>query len=266
MHYTEILEYLKISTGILNYHLSNMEDILTKTSESEYYLTSFGEAALKLMDNVEMTDEVTKYPFHRNIRIIYISVFIIGALIIGGGYLLYINNIFSNREANLVNDKFIQNKVMISHIINDINSSIVDNRIGVLTPKEILGYTINISNNYEDMTYLINSDNEQLLTIKGSIDKLNEFTDGLNGQVVTGIVFSKNINYENTTKYENFCLGKIENDLILLRDGDFIVFSANNYSIDGAKLSEMVSVSRHLEEDVSSANSAFNIGTPIQHP
>jgi len=51
--YSEILEELAIDSGHLSYHLENLGDIITRTKNEKYALSTIGQAALKLMNGVE---------------------------------------------------------------------------------------------------------------------------------------------------------------------------------------------------------------------
>jgi hypothetical protein len=51
--YTEIQTQLGIDNGLLNYHLENMKDLLTKGDEGKYSLSEFGRAALGVTEKVE---------------------------------------------------------------------------------------------------------------------------------------------------------------------------------------------------------------------
>jgi bacterioferritin (cytochrome b1) len=60
--YTEILNQLNIDNGLLNYHLDNMADLITKNGEGRYRLSSFGEAAVGVTMKVEEAPEIKKKP------------------------------------------------------------------------------------------------------------------------------------------------------------------------------------------------------------
>ena len=51
--YTEILNQLNIDNGLLNYHLENMKDLLTKNEKGRYDLSEFGRAAINLTNRIE---------------------------------------------------------------------------------------------------------------------------------------------------------------------------------------------------------------------
>jgi DNA-binding transcriptional ArsR family regulator len=57
--YTEILSELGIDNGLLNYHLENFKDLLTKGDDERYRLSKFGEAGLSVIDRVETPKEKT---------------------------------------------------------------------------------------------------------------------------------------------------------------------------------------------------------------
>jgi DNA-binding transcriptional ArsR family regulator/outer membrane murein-binding lipoprotein Lpp len=53
MSFSEMLEVLGVSSSFLNYHLENLGELVSKTDDGKYRLSSFGEAAMATMSNVE---------------------------------------------------------------------------------------------------------------------------------------------------------------------------------------------------------------------
>lgn len=51
--YSEVLDILNIDSGHLSYHLENLGDLTVHSKDGNYKLSSFGEAAVKLMGGVE---------------------------------------------------------------------------------------------------------------------------------------------------------------------------------------------------------------------
>jgi hypothetical protein len=51
--FSQILEVLSIDSGHLSYHLENLGDLVTRSSDGKYKLSSFGVAAVRLMSGVE---------------------------------------------------------------------------------------------------------------------------------------------------------------------------------------------------------------------
>jgi len=59
--YSEILETLNIDSGHLSYHLENLGDLTVHSNNGQYQLSSFGEAAVKLMGGVEEQSPVSSH-------------------------------------------------------------------------------------------------------------------------------------------------------------------------------------------------------------
>ena len=52
--YTEILNELGIDNGLLNYHLENLRELLSKGEDEKYVLSEFGEVGLSVIDGIEI--------------------------------------------------------------------------------------------------------------------------------------------------------------------------------------------------------------------
>jgi len=59
-NFSEILEALGISSSHLTYHLENLGELVSKTEDGKYKLSTFGEAAVTTMSKVEETPKVTE--------------------------------------------------------------------------------------------------------------------------------------------------------------------------------------------------------------
>ena len=57
LSFSEILESLSIDSGHLNYHIKSMGDIITRTDDGKYALSSVGLAAIELVGKVEEQDK-----------------------------------------------------------------------------------------------------------------------------------------------------------------------------------------------------------------
>jgi len=58
--FSEILEALGISSSHLTYHLENLGELISKTDDGRYKLSTFGEAAVGTMSKVEETPKATE--------------------------------------------------------------------------------------------------------------------------------------------------------------------------------------------------------------
>src|SRR4030042_2727488 len=51
--YTDILNELRVETGLLNYHLESLKELVNKKENGRYTLSTLGEAAIDLTKRVE---------------------------------------------------------------------------------------------------------------------------------------------------------------------------------------------------------------------
>jgi len=96
--YTEILTNLNIENGLLNYHLENMKELLTKDEGGRYKLSEFGRAAINLIEKVEepIKKEPTSFLGLTNTKVK--AIFLLMIIVIGsmGSYIVY--NQFQSKE------------------------------------------------------------------------------------------------------------------------------------------------------------------------
>lgn len=90
MTFSEILEILSIDSGHLSYHIENLRELITRSSDGKYELSSIGVAAVKLMSGVEeqpklFTPQKTKEALIDDARKIY-TLFLAIALVIASLY------------------------------------------------------------------------------------------------------------------------------------------------------------------------------------
>ena len=89
--YTEIQKALNIDNGLLNYHLDNMKDLITKNEEEKYTLSEFGKATTGLIRGVEEPNKITS-PSSTSPVMKWLSVILALALIVSGVGLVTLNN------------------------------------------------------------------------------------------------------------------------------------------------------------------------------
>jgi len=80
-NFSEILEALRISSSHLTYHLENLGELVSKTSDGKYKLSTFGEAAVTTMSKVEEAPKVMEPKSAPSLSIKWKSFFV--ALMIG---------------------------------------------------------------------------------------------------------------------------------------------------------------------------------------
>ncbi|MGD0805234.1 MAG: winged helix-turn-helix domain-containing protein [Candidatus Bathyarchaeia archaeon] len=103
--YTEILNQLNIENGLLNYHLDNMKDLITKGEDGKYSLSDFGGAAISVTEKVEgpVKSRSNLLSANQMIRIILILIVAIASLSVLGFLLYNKNTMLLNQNTMLLN-------------------------------------------------------------------------------------------------------------------------------------------------------------------
>jgi DNA-binding transcriptional ArsR family regulator len=78
--YTEIQRDLNIDNGLLNYHLDNMRDLITKNEEEKYTLSEFGKATVNLVRGVE--EPANTLPGRSGVSILLLNKLLVACFII----------------------------------------------------------------------------------------------------------------------------------------------------------------------------------------
>lgn len=97
MTFSEILSILSIDSGHLSYHIENLGELITRSLDGKYELSSVGAAAVKLMSGVEeqprsLARQKTKETLIDDFRKIY-TLFLAIALVIAGLYFVNLTTI-----------------------------------------------------------------------------------------------------------------------------------------------------------------------------
>jgi len=109
MSFSEMLEALGVSNSFLTYHLDNLGELLGKSDDGRYKLSSFGEAAMSTMTKVEdipttARQQLPKTKPNRVVRrSVAIALGVICILLISslGGALAYYTMVMHNKESEL---------------------------------------------------------------------------------------------------------------------------------------------------------------------
>ena len=79
--FSQILESLSMDSGHLSYHLEGLGDLITRSPDGKYRLSSFGLAAVKLMSGVEEHDSLGVTPKNRNTVSLTVMIFSVALVI-----------------------------------------------------------------------------------------------------------------------------------------------------------------------------------------
>ncbi len=259
IQYTGLLNRLQVTTGFLNYHLENMGDLIAKNDEGHYHLTTFGEAALNLISNVEMSQKTIESQKLMG-RIKFFAVFIIVILILSNIFLFVNFNRLSSKESSILVNVLAENRNLTNKMTGILNATVAEEKIDFLTQRNLLEYAGELSANYDEIVQLIDPSSEKLTQIKFAADDLRSFLNDWNNVYMTYLILKNNYNYNNITRIQVDSLRVLNKDLMELNKVD-LIGSNNEPKLDEVGLNEVYNVMLKLQVDVELARSAFYTGT-----
>jgi DNA-binding transcriptional ArsR family regulator len=160
--YTEIQRTLNIDNGLLNYHLDNMRDLLTKNEEEKYTLSEFDRATVNLVRGVEepmKRSEESKKPTQLIIMRVIVALLLVSLVGISGLYIELNNRYntiqtssFNMEKTRLVNLSLSELAGRIESVTNLQNGSekpvlpilVNDLLSGVFIPSDLKGFPIQV--------------------------------------------------------------------------------------------------------------------------
>ncbi|HYB68866.1 MAG TPA: NosD domain-containing protein [Candidatus Acidoferrales bacterium] len=199
LSFSEMIEALGVSNSFLTYHLENLGELVGKTEDGRYRLSSFGEAAIVTMSKVE---DIQTTALHRSSRIktnglmsrsVAVSLGIICILLIAGmgATILYYATAINNKqsELDLANKTINQLNATITEQHDEITQ--LDNMITNLQNQ----ISANSSAQAQNETVYINSDGSVSPSSApiSSVDNVTyTFTGNISSPTYSGIVVERN--------------------------------------------------------------------------
>ncbi len=180
--YTAILSQLGIDNGLLNYHLDNMKDLITKREDGSYLLSEFGKAAVGLTQKVEETPKKDDN-FHK--RSFWPLVGIILVLIIGTASLsiLYSSQNTElnqkNTALNVANSK-LEKLSVFSELANITTGTQLAGSVQIINKFPITFTYINQTESGHGQIYSVGSLLLFYVPVEGSVVDLSLFVDPIN--------------------------------------------------------------------------------------
>ena len=122
----EMVEVLGVSNSFLTYHLENLGELISKTDDGKYKLSSFGEAAMATMTRVEDTQTIVSQQLSRTqprkvvTRSVAVALGMVFILLIAGlgGTLAYYAMVLYDKESELgsANNKISQLNTSVTNL------------------------------------------------------------------------------------------------------------------------------------------------------
>ncbi len=166
--YTEIQRTLNIDNGLLNYHLDNMRDLLTKNEEEKYTLSEFGKATVNLVRGVEEPDKyASKLNAASTQLTIKILVIVFAAVIlVSSAVVLDFNNKymelagrFNSQSVELAQLQYTNSRLM--EMLREVNATLISTQKSYLVKapfERLLSEEARRNNSTKDMLLILDTD------------------------------------------------------------------------------------------------------------
>ncbi len=137
--YTEIQRTLNIDNGLLNYHLDNMRDLITKNEEEKYTLSEFGRATVNLVKGVEEpTNRTSSYAARSHLTVKLMVIVLAAVVLVSSAVVLDLSGRFSSQSVELAQLQY--TKARLEESLREVNATLISTQKSYLikTPFERL--------------------------------------------------------------------------------------------------------------------------------
>jgi len=258
--YTRILNKLQIETGLLNYHLENLRELVTKNENGEYVISEFGEAALTLIEKVEASVKKRSTGlriFGFRINLAYVLLIILAVSVFSNVYLIYTSQTLTKEKMNVLGELLIQTTGFLDESRNILYGTAKESRIEFALWNVLLNDLIQLSRQYKLVIGLDIPHAYQWSRIRTSIDSLLEFVGDLIQE------YRENNAYLNITDEQTKHLNEIIDCLQDIKQKAFptiiVIGSDPQVNIDDEEITEAMKASIRLQTNLEAARQAFSL-------
>jgi len=251
--YTELLKSLGLETGVLNYHLDSLRELLVKSDDSRYSLSEFGKAAHNLVTNVE--EPVRKQ--REEIRLFGYRLKPATILVVSLILLLSSNTIwfYSLAQVSDINRTTLiwalsDSRGSIHESIVALNTSVTRGYLDDETLFAIAEHSTRLGYQLETLSRIDKANAEKWLNIERSVDSLRDFCKDFGTGIYIKFIHTDALPYVNLT----WAYGpKIE---VIIHDLEII---EGIFSNDKGPSSEAETAADQLVKDLGRARLVFNV-------
>ncbi|MBS7629954.1 winged helix-turn-helix transcriptional regulator [Candidatus Bathyarchaeota archaeon] len=251
--YTELLKSLGLETGVLNYHLDSLRDLLMK-SDDKYGLSEYGKAAINLITNVEEPVEKRREEIRLfGHRIKPTTIIIVSLILLLSSNMIWFYSFAQVSEVNRITLIWAisDSRDSIHSSIVELNTSITKGYIDSRTLFAVSDYSNRLGIQLETLSRINQVNAEEWLNIRRSIGALGEFCEVFGEGIYLNFVAHGANPYKNLTWVYKPMFEKIVHDLGIIECG-----------ISGTgPCPEAVKAADQLVEDLEHARLAFNVPT-----
>ncbi|MGQ9680356.1 MAG: DUF7347 domain-containing protein [Candidatus Bathyarchaeia archaeon] len=248
--YTELLRSLGLETGVLNYHLDSLKDLLTK-SDDKYILSYQGKAAVNLISNVEEPVKKQREEILFGHRIRPTTIIAVSLILLLSSNIIWFYSFTQVSDANRAYQiwSLINSKDFIHRSIVALNKSVMKGRIDSSTLLAVSEYSAFLGVHLETLSRVDRANAEDWLRIRSAVTSLQEFCKIFGGGIYLNFVVHGSLPYQNLTWAYRPFFEKIVHDLEIIEDGISNVRPS----------SETITAADQLIEDVEHVRLASNL-------
>jgi len=264
--YTEILNGLGVDTGLLNFHLESLRELITKGEDGRYRLSEFGSSALSLMRGVEEPVRRSRDGvrlFGRRVgwaRILAVAVLVLVASNVWSAY-SYKN--LSDERLNALGAILMQTRGFVDESAGILGSGIDGGALDRGLVEALERDCIGLSRQLGVLIYLDGGNAAGWSEVKSGADALMEFVSDLGGRLDAVTFSGDGRGYLVLTVGQSLYLGKVRDGLLGLRQAfpERVVLGSNpsvEVPVDGMR--GAAEASARLRSDIQTARRAFSLG------
>lgn len=261
--YTDVLRSLGVETGLLNYHLDSMRELLLKDEEGRYRLTEFGSAAFELITKVETPVRNAVQPmFLKSGNLTRILILILIVLTFGNFYFIDIIQSSKASDASILQLEVSGGRSLMSQSLLILNVTLVRGNLNEVPLKDLTQTLYRLSSKYEAISLIVGSERRgDWEILRDGVLDLSDLSTSLDERTTVYRVSGMD-QMQLVSVGQRFYLSKVISDLKVM-DGAFSDVGESMQGQDSSKLAAAIEASNSLRVNVAMVRASFGIGQPI---
>jgi len=264
--YTEILNGLGVETGLLNFHLESLRELITKGEDGRYRLSEFGSSALSLMRGVEEPVRRSRDGlrlFGRRVswaRILSVAVLV---LVASNAWSAYAFKGLSDERLNALGAILVQTRPLLDESAGILGAGVDGGTLDRGLLEALERDCIHLCRQLSVIVYLDGRNAATWSEVGAGADALLEFASDLRERLDAEALSGDRRGYLVLTAGQSIYLGKIRDGLIGLKQATpekFVLGSNPVVEVSGEGLRRAAEASQRLRSDILTARLAFSLG------
>jgi len=264
--YTEILNALGVETGLLNFHLESLRELIAKGEDGRYRLSEFGSSALSLMRGVEEPVRRSRDGFRlfgRRVgwaRMLSVAVLVLVASNVWSAYAF---KGLSDERLNALGTILIQTRPLLDESAGILGAGVDEGTLdrGLLEALEM--DCVGLSRQLVVLISVDGGNAGSWSEVKSGADAFLGFASDLGDRLDAEALSGAGKGYMVLTAGQSLYLGRVRDGLLGLRQAfpERVVLGSNPWvEVPGEGMRRAAEASRQLQSDIHTARLAFSLG------